>query len=61
MRKRSSDEGVHLTRYGKAGLLANAVLAGGPTWSVALGVKVLFQRGEILERIGELGSETPSS
>jgi hypothetical protein len=35
--------------------------AGGPTWSVGLGVKVLFQRGQILERIRELGSETPSS
>ena len=35
--------------------------AGGPTWSVGLGVKVLFKRGQILERIRELGSQTPSS
>ena len=35
--------------------------AGGPTWEVGLGAKILFQRGEILERIRHLGSETPSS
>jgi hypothetical protein len=35
--------------------------AGGPNWSVGVAAKVLFRRGEVLERIRELGSEAPSS
>jgi hypothetical protein len=34
--------------------------ADGPSWSVGVAAKVLFERGEILGRIRDLRSETPS-